>query len=362
MKKVLLGTTAIIGASFLSGQAFAADPIQLDVGGGATWGFGGLLGDSGPIGGSDQRSTFIEQSVEVQFTGSTNLDNGLTVGVRVEYESNGGTARDDENYVFVSGGFGQFRIGDDDDAADHLNAKGAPCAGIFCADNGTFGLSTSTANGFDDLTIDVTDTAEVSGDAAKIVYMTPRLAGFRLVATYAPDADEGPRDSTGGGFNRNNATNDIFGVGADFGGDLGPVNLRVAAALTSANVVGAGVEDILGTYAGTRVGFAGFTVGGGYGYQWAANDVQQWSVGATYGAGPVTVGVQHAKENVYAAGSGGNSTYKRGVWSLDGTYTMGPGISVSAGLNYHDTDTQAGLNGENDYDAIGIGMGIGVGF
>src|SRR5262249_18503091 len=90
LKKLFLGTTALLAAGLVGAGAKAADPIKLTLGG-----FFGAAG-GGEIGGADNKGEpsyqkqhgAIHENVEVYFNGSTTLDNGLTPGVHIELEGN----------------------------------------------------------------------------------------------------------------------------------------------------------------------------------------------------------------------------------------------------------------------------------
>ena len=115
MKHVLLGTTALVAAGFVVGQAQAADPIKLTLGGfyGAAAGaeIGGNNANGSP---SDNRQHgAFKNNVEIYFNGSTTLDNGLTAGVHIELEGNNSAGKTiDEVFMYFKGGFGEFRFGD----------------------------------------------------------------------------------------------------------------------------------------------------------------------------------------------------------------------------------------------------------
>src|SRR6185295_11886080 len=117
MKKVLLGTTALLGAGLVASPAFAADGIKLGVGGFFKSAYMMVFDDDseGEIGNERNTDGFF-QDAEVHFTGSTVLDNGLEVGARIELEGENAGDQIDEAWIFFSGGFGEVRIGSDDEA------------------------------------------------------------------------------------------------------------------------------------------------------------------------------------------------------------------------------------------------------
>ncbi|MBT5433793.1 MAG: porin, partial [Rhodospirillaceae bacterium] len=104
MKKLLLGTTALVSAGFVAQNAQAADPIELSIGGYHNWAFFFADNDSTPATGTlPAEPGFglgdhdLKFSGEVQLRGSTVLDNGLEVGVRIEIEGETQGDQMDEN-------------------------------------------------------------------------------------------------------------------------------------------------------------------------------------------------------------------------------------------------------------------------
>ncbi len=128
MKRVLLGTTALIGASLCAAAPAAAEsPIQLSVGGFFRTAYMVVLDDddSGPENsfqepGDEKTDDGVFSDAEIHFVGRTVLDNGLEAGARVELEgednSGGNGDQIDEAWIWFAGGFGEVRIGSDDEA------------------------------------------------------------------------------------------------------------------------------------------------------------------------------------------------------------------------------------------------------
>jgi hypothetical protein len=117
MKKVLLGTSALLGAGLVASPAFAADGIKLSVGGFFKTAYMVNLDDDreGEPGNDTATDGFFSDS-EIYFRGSTVLDNGLEVGARVELEGEDDSDQIDEAWIFFSGGFGEIHIGSEDEA------------------------------------------------------------------------------------------------------------------------------------------------------------------------------------------------------------------------------------------------------
>src|SRR5262249_54042057 len=117
MKKLILGSTALVGVASLSGIAQASDGIKLDVGGFFQTVYQGVFDDRSndalPFGHHRNYDHFIHNA-EIHFKGETTLDNGLTVGARVELEGENAGDQIDKSFVYWSGGFGKVQIGSQD--------------------------------------------------------------------------------------------------------------------------------------------------------------------------------------------------------------------------------------------------------
>ena len=119
MKKVLLGTTALVALGVLPIAAQAADKIQLGLSGYYRfYAVGASLDDgtdaSSPTGmevGAGIRDHGVGREGEIHFRGQTTLDNGIKVGVRVELEAETSLDQIDNSYIYFDGGFGRVEMG-----------------------------------------------------------------------------------------------------------------------------------------------------------------------------------------------------------------------------------------------------------
>ena len=90
MKKLLLGSTALIVGGLMAAPAMAADPIKIGVGGYYTfYAMAGHIDSTYALNGSSTQYkgvNFIQEG-EIHFIGQTKLDNGTSVGLTVELEA-----------------------------------------------------------------------------------------------------------------------------------------------------------------------------------------------------------------------------------------------------------------------------------
>ena len=90
MKKLLLGSTALVVGGLMAAPAMAADPIKMGVGGYYTfYGAAGNIDPTYAMNGSVTNYKGLEfiQEGEIHFIGQTKLDNGTSVGLTVELEA-----------------------------------------------------------------------------------------------------------------------------------------------------------------------------------------------------------------------------------------------------------------------------------
>jgi len=185
VKKALLAGSALVGVGLATSPASAADGIKLAIGGFFKEAYMVTLDDDGEGDLGNERNTdgFFNDA-EVHFTGSTVLDNGLEVGARIELEGENDNDQIDEAWIYFSGGFGEVRIGSDDEALANACIVPPGGTGNFSAFSpNQWGANTVTSNtvctGVDD-----------SGDAQKIIYITPSFAGFQLTVSYTPNGGD----------------------------------------------------------------------------------------------------------------------------------------------------------------------------
>ena len=90
MKKLLLGSTALVVGGAMAAPAMAADPIKIGIGGYYTfYALAGNVDSTYALNGSitTYRGFAFTQEGEIHFTGQTKLDNGTSVGLTVELEA-----------------------------------------------------------------------------------------------------------------------------------------------------------------------------------------------------------------------------------------------------------------------------------
>ena len=378
MKKVLLGTTALVAAGMVVGEAQAADPVALSLGGYYRTAIGAILDDEDGTGegGQGRHDYFHEQDVEVHFTGETTLDNGLTVGVNVQLEGQTqGGDQIDETWAYVNGSWGELRVGDEDDVAYNY-AYIAPYAGLFGPSTPWFQFSNAGNTPGNALGSSTNfEALGFFGDTGKLYYTTPDFNGFSLGASYAPDGSQdrrsnanndgcfgcGPSDQNAGGVE------DIWSVALGYSGEFSEVSIGFSAGYVKATTEGAiltatstgsqGDTDAWGI--GLNLGFGNWAFGGSYQEADTDNnsfDYEVWDIGITYRVGAWAIGLGLSESDT------GDAPGVKGdvndVWVLGVDYSMGPGVSVSGALSLNDFDNNSAGGTGQDYSAISAMLGM----
>jgi outer membrane protein OmpU len=360
MKKILLGTTAIAAAALYAQSAQAQITVSL---GGYTEFFGAYYDDD--VAGRTSREFQLETEIVVRADGKA--DNGLLYGAKVELQ-NGSTASvsTDEASVYLSGTWGRIELGDFDGAADTL-AIYAPLVGIEQIDGDAYDF------------LDVTTSAPVgatagtrfgiqpffglvkapdSGDATKVMYLTPRFAGIQAGVSYATQNGSEAQNVVAL-KTQSPGYKDFWEFGANYTGTFAGFSVAVGATASTASgedrqgppfttpAAATELEDFFAWQAGAQIGYAGFKVGGGYidgddfgaRVNTTAGDATAWHVGASYTAGPFAVGVTYADAE---GAKPGFTTYASDYKTYGGgvAYTLAPGFVVQADLMYVDEEVQ----------------------
>jgi len=386
------------------GEAYAADGVKLGIGGRYYGAYGSHFDtqddDSAVETGNVDRGDVVKQDIEVHFAGEVVLDNGLTVGARSELEGQVSADQIDAAFAYISGGFGEFRLGDTADALAQLcyvspsGTRIGPGGGMFGAESATFvfhnvgfagyGATNGTCYG-------------ISSNATKLVYFSPTFGGFHFALSYAPDGTEDTRNTAGGFGTRGDDSiffqdSEIYSVAASFAQDFNGVSVAVGGG-ASWSFDNETVSILFDTdelkkreeyQAYAQVGFGlgdgTLTVGGAWGLRsnildniaitggggLAAvdddNDDTVWAAGVAYGVDAWTIGAS-ASFGSYESVCGGiddGCDDEHDAYVIDGAYALGPGIGLGAMVGYDEYED--GTGNDEDYDAWTGGVGLYIGF
>jgi outer membrane protein OmpU len=346
MKPLLLGSTALAVGGLVAAPAMAADPIKMGVGGYYQfYALAGSIEGTYALNGTNVQYKGIQfiQEGEIHFVGLTKLDNGTSIGVRVELEGwdppmSAGNRQIDEAYLFAFGDWGRIEFGAKDDAPC-LMYYGAPSALLgfgLRSVNSSFLWRNPVANANNMAALHLSGEIDSEyQDVNRINYYTPRFAGLQIGVGYAPKLQPrtqpgaqwglagGPGTNVGGvcGFSdattangcptNDNSWQDALSIGANYLNKFGDVSVAAYVAYSYMSFVpsnnftnGVGVNLINGANltawkqfaAGLQFNAFGFTIGGSFGwdnmglgpnrYTGQDNDTRTWAAGLMYDTGP----------------------------------------------------------------------------
>ena len=359
MKKALMGTTALVAAAVTTGVAVAeemmAEPISISVGGRSMWGVAIVDSDA-----ANKDDVAISNDVLLVFKGSTVLDSGLEVGMRIDIEGEEGDDSGDGKYAYVSGSFGEIRVGNED-AASYKMSTAAPYATYFYGINTPFwagSLSGEWHSTFAGVNL---------GASASVLYFSPVINGFQFGVSYTPEAGTEARSNTV----YSDEGNDAYSVGLRYDGAVGDAGVTVAAGYTSQDVAAVEAADATGLFvddtsgvdgvgeaavlaapgrtetdwnAGLVVSMAGVSVGGSYRSNdpdmVGVDDEVQYDIGAKYGEGPWAISVNFGNKSQDSV----DTDFSR----LMATYNVGPGVNLAGVLG---RDSPSG-NDDTSFGAV----------
>ncbi len=389
----LIAVPALFAATDAFAQAKKEGPIQIGIGGYFFGYFAGVSQDDGAATatqaaqpGYGVRNYGVFRKSRIQFNGLTNLDNGVKVGIRVQLrgEANSNEQIDQSN-LFFDTQFGRVELGKVRGAAYNMHFAQPD---VQAAGGDPWNLNFGDFNGMTVPSGNLLSAGHASyielGKSEKIVYYTPRFAGFQAGVSFAPDGCYVTGNSGGvnsgqgnaaypsisgpygcgifnGTSNENNLgqQSEVVGIGLNYVNKLGPVDLAVSGGYMHANVESSasgaqlGFKDQQAWNLGFNLGYAGFLLGGAYGQDnngiaraplagsVAGKDAQNWNVGLVYAWDRWRVGVNYVNSEIKAvnfAGTGLGKDKYQGV-ELGGGYTMGPGITLTAGAEWQKWET-----------------------
>lgn len=352
MKKILLGTTAIIGALGLFAGSAQAGGLNVNVGGFLDFQAGVTDNDLYP----SQHDVLFQNDTEIHIKAEGKADNGLEYGAVVELEADvtadadGEGVNADKTYLFLQGGWGRAEFGNNTDSAEVLSVNTSNFAR---ATGGTDGdwydfVAPGVLSGFiisPDLPL--AHAAGVAEDATKISYYSPKFNGFQLGLSYIPDSGNG---GTASGFttkkNSGQAEN-VVTAGLNYTHQFNQVGLSAAVTGEMGDSEVSTREDLAAWDIGLNLTYAGWTLGGSWA-DWgdslltkttADKDQNYWDIGLGYETGPFGVSVAYLSSEV----SGNDFTNV----AVSADYKLAQGLVPYAEVNFVDFD-KAGPGGDND--------------
>lgn len=414
MKKVLLASAVAIAAAAGIGStaARADDPVKLTLGGNIVEWVGYIGSDTSLFkdAGITSVNTFTQyQDSDIVFSGSSKLDNGLTVGATIDLKAGPSLQETGENskaaqynpvnalsYITVSGAFGSVNAGRMYDVI-HDNAIDAPEEGYLFVQDGYWGDPFANG-GFLGYTFANTTGRTVMFDqnsSTNIRYTTPAFSGFQLGVDYAEANDQ----AAGGLVNLQSSTalsttlanaqtyKDAYHIVGTYGGDFGDAKVKAFIGYgalegrTTAGTVGP-FYNTTAVNGGLSVTIKGFTVAGSVIdrmnpsggattnlYKIDGQSGTSWDIGAAYESGPWGVSIAYLYSASPDAGTNANDpnlTDTLQFYEIGAHYTLGPGVTLNG--NIYGTTTKADFAslasnaaaGFNTAGTLGTATGVGA--
>jgi outer membrane protein OmpU len=369
LKQLMLGTSALIGAGALvalpSAPTFAAEIMPGGYPDLTITGFARFFASGGQLDDARQDNSF---SRKLDFSNDTEVhviarakseQTGMEYGATIEFEADTNrTDNTDESWLFLRGGWGEVRLGDEDGVAD----------------NSSVGAQTLAAGtgGIDGTVIDTVSQGMVyltnSNDATKIRYYTPTFSGFSFGIDYVPTQEVIDSGAFNGDFlarkdgaNAMQAKN-VVEPGLVYKGDLGGVAVLASVVgvfgkLTSngQNDLGTNDDKWWGWQGGANVDLFGFKLGGSFADEEVGNLERTWyTVGIGWGYGPVNTSVNYSQW-VDSSGYAADKPYNL-VFSAD--IALAPGLVLAGDVGIFDNDISGDnpngyTGGDKGWQAIG---------
>ncbi len=405
MKK-LLATAAVCGLVVAGAPAQAE--INLDLGGFFKgYGVYSDVDEDSSLAPVSAREFDIIRNTELQLTGETTLDNGLTVGAHFEVNADGNYAdafNVQESYVYFSSGWGRVNFGAEDGAAyllqvaapsadsnvDGIRAYVNPVnyaqaqtaaslatAGTILSDSLTNAVLGVNALGTGGIDYD----QDATGWADKITYLSPIMNGFQLGLSYTPDVLDASNENALNVNDTAGAFGAAFDAAVRYEGTFDNVGYAVGAGYTSVDeeasaVAAAGVvnDDRTVWNVGLDLDVGAFGLGVVYteddfGDIGATATTSRDSedtlvVGVDYTTGPFKLGASYLDQDgtanlVGATGTDGIETKR---WTAGVVYTYGPGMTFRGSISQIDHDNVAGLTNGTSVEATSLLLGTQINF
>jgi hypothetical protein len=372
LKNILLGTTAVAGAGLMalalpgSGGAAEVKPggyPDITITGFARFeAFGGEQDDA-KLDNTLSRSLDFRNDTEVHVIARAKSEQtGIEYGATIEFEADtNSTTNTDETWLFLRGGWGELRMGDEDGVVDNSVVGGQTIAA------GTGGIDGSDA---------VIAAAPLvflsnSNDATKVRYYTPSFGGFSLGASYTPtqtDFNSGSNNGTNiaskDGLLAVDAKN-IFEGAAVYDGDFGGVGILASVVGlygtlkngADADIADGGLGDDKwwGAQAGASIDLFGFKLAGSVGSDNPGNITRDfYTAGIAVALGPVNTSLTYGQifntNSDFDEATGiGDSAYNA-VLSAD--IALAPGLVLAGDVSKFDNDGTGDISGDG-WAAVG---------
>jgi hypothetical protein len=363
-RKLLLGSTALVGAGVLGvgGAPGAASAAEVLPGGALNITLSGFArfrvhggdfasqynqGDKAATNGKLSNAVDFSNDDEFHVLVSGKHDaTGLEYGAHIEFEADTNhTEQTDEEWLWLRGGFGEFRFGDEDGVVD------SDSIGVYTIAANTGGLDGDILAQISIGAVRPTNT----GDSTKVIYHSPSFGGLQVGASFTPNnavlnSGAGQGDSIS--LRRVALSNEVegslvykgdfagLGVQASVVGSWGHVGFKSGATGFPATALGSGSDTLWTVYGGAATTIFGFKLGGGAGSENVGGLKRTYfnaGIGASYG--PVNLSFSYGK----VVDSTNYNADKPSLAVAGFDVGLMPGLVAGAELAYFDNDFKGGV-------------------
>jgi|NOAtaT_7_FD_contig_91_1581335_length_1251_multi_12_in_0_out_0_1 hypothetical protein len=375
MKKILLGTTSLLGAALLAGAAHAEGP-KVTLGGFSDFQAGFVSEDND----ANERGGAFRSDNEVTLNIDGKTDGGLGYGGHIALEAD--TTNDADNqgtnasrtYVYLEGAWGRLQGGSDFGVTNTMKVDASRIAratGGIDGDWTYFGVGTNTPASnpviaTPDLILDYGAAGgsqlgdESQENLNKLSYYTPRFAGFQAGVSYLFDSSSRGQDVNRADNNFGQVEN-VFLWALNYDGKFDQIGVNVGATGEWGDAESNLQEDLRTWQVGGKVTYMGFALAGSYG-SWGdslsnrtanVDDRNFWTAGAAYEMGPFGASVTYLNSTLEETTNSDNEF--RNV-SVGVDYKLAPGFTPYAEVNFFEIDgAGTGLAEDNDGTVILVG-------
>lgn len=404
MKKILLGTTGLVGAALFAAAASAETP-KVTLGGFSD--FQAAWSDNDFTADDDYNDIAFRNDNEITIHVDGKTDAGLGYGAVVDLEADLTADNNNEGtnasrtFTYLEGTWGRVELGGNKSVASTMRVDASTIAvatggingdwvhfvdpaGTTAVLNPTTGAAVVGAtNGF--ITTAGLQTEhgatnflgdETTYNTSKISYYTPRWSGFQGGISYTPDINDKGQVAQ----RLQDDYSDVIDLGVGYETQFdGGVKLAIAGTYEQAEEdSGAGVsEDLEGWNLGALVGWDAFSVAASWG-DWEGSFIgaapaagtsvppaltpdatgsegEYWTAGVAYDAGAFGLSATYLSSELELVAGAGDDEFDNLVLGVD--YKLAPGITPYVEASFYEFDSTTATV-DNDGDVIIIGTQV----
>jgi len=368
MKKVLLGTTALLGASLLAlpatAQSVSPDgDFDLELSGEVQF---EAHYDSNPA--ANKRGHWYKTTGFMQLSGEAVLTDGAEVDFEIEFEfedDDGVGSQEaaeqitiDDMWAHIDASWGQLWVGElqqkqnDDATTQRKYLSGAADGGLSIGEGQSPGNNSAqvlgggtggSVEGNQNLN-DVDSWLEYADDVDLIAYEAPEMGGFTFTVNYQPEISGNGEDNGKSDTNDSGEVQNAIILQMEWEGTMGETPMEAVVNYGSAAAEGTAsyVSDDARVYGGILLNDGGaWELGGFYAsYDGTARDgvksrdVTGFGLGGVYESGAWEFGASwEATRTDEASGNTGSDDYT--TWDMGAEYTIDDDSSVTLGYRAH---------------------------